>query len=229
MFKWIKFGLAGVVGLFVLVGIIMGIATTIIFNLYVEKQKQMNATASSDAPEETEQIVSEDEPPDVKNDYYVQKGILNKENYDQLQPGMSYKEATEILGAKGRWESERKNLDIHSITYQFAEKGYRGIDISLSFLNGELSHKTYYFYGGSPEKSATIITADEFDEVKPGMSYEEVKNIIGGDGLLIADSGFPDGHYHSRTYKYDGEAADSEAEFKFNDDMIDSKSQRHLD
>lgn len=41
MFKWFKFGVASITSLLILIGIIIGIAFTIVFNLYVEKQKKL--------------------------------------------------------------------------------------------------------------------------------------------------------------------------------------------
>lgn len=229
MFKWFKFGLAGITGIFVLVGIIIGIAVTIIFNLYVEKQKQVSVTSPSSpaTTEEVEKPFIEEESFDESNNSHVQAGILTKENFDRLQAGMSYKKTVKTLGTEGRKESERINQNTHSITYQFAEKGYKGIDISVSFLNGELSHKS--FYSGVPGSSEIAITAAQFDEVKTGMTYEEIKKVIGGEGILRSDYGFPDGDYHSQTYTYDGRPSYSEAVFTFSEGELTSKSQNNLD
>ena len=227
MFKWFKYGVASVTGILIIVGIIIGIALTIIFNLYIEKQKQMNATISSEDSGESEQQSIEKDSLYEEKDTYVEKGILTLENYQRLQEDMSYEETVKILGTKGRKESVRDNPDTYSVTYKFAERGFKGIDISVSFLNGGLSHK--YFYTLVPTKSAVNITAEQFDKVKSGMQYEEVKNILGGEGFLISDSGFPDSDYHSQTYKYNGNAIHSEADFTFNEGELKSKSQNLLE
>jgi len=227
MFKWFKYGVASLTGLFILVGIIIGIALTIIFNLYVEKQKKVNATISSEASVESEQQSIENAAIYEEKDTYVLKGILNLENYQKLQEELSYEETVKILGTKGRKESIRENPNSYSVTYMFAERGFKGIEITVSFLNGGLSHKT--FFTVVPTKSAVTITAEQFDEVKSGMSYEDIKSILGGEGTLISDFGFPDSNYHSQTYKYNGQAIHSEAEFTFNDGEMKSKSQHQLE
>jgi len=227
VFKWFKYGVASVTGLLILVGIIIGIAITIIFNLYIEKQKQMNATVSSDTSVESEQPPIEKESLYEEKDTYVQKGILNFGNYQRLEEGLSYKETVKILGTEGRKESVRANHDIHSVTYKFTERGHKGLDISVSFLNGGLSQKSFYTL--VPTKSEVTITAAQFDEVKSGMPYEEIKSILGGEGALIADFGFPDSDYHSQIYKYNGEVIHSEADFTFNQGEMKSKSQHLLE
>lgn len=108
---------------------------------------------------------------------------------------MSYKETVEILGANGRKESVRENLNSYSVTYLFSERGFKGIEITASFLNDGLSQKS--FYSMAPTKSAVTITAQQFDEVKSSMSYEDIKHILNGEGILIADYGFLDSDFHS--------------------------------
>lgn len=230
MFKWFKFGVAGITGLLIIVGIIIGIAFTVIFNLYVDKQKRLNEEISTvetieqkDDFKKGEKSIKENQ----KRNKGIEPGILSKENFDLLEKGMSYKEVVKILGSEGKKDSERISDGSESITYKFAEKDRRGIDISASFLNGELSFKSYSYI--TIEDSETPISAESFDKLKPGMSYEEVSEIIGGEGILVSDYGFSNEGYHSMSYSYTGIRDGSRAQFTFRDDKLDSKSQDRLE
>lgn len=224
LFKWFKFGLASIIGLLLLIGIIIGIALTVIFNLYVDKQQKQ--ISSSPRFADDEYVFTEDKSSQIESDSYVQKGILKKENYDLLTYGMSYKEAVKVIGSKGRLETETKNPGYHSLSYRFEENSSGGIDISLNFLNGKLNSKS--FYSGTRDKSEATITADDFDKIKPDMTYEEVVEVVGGPGLLISDYGFPNDEYHLQTYKFDGNSGYSYADFVFEEGKMKSKSQYNL-
>lgn len=47
------------------------------------------------------------------------------------------------------------------------------------------------------------LTLEKFNRIKNGMSYSEVKDIIGSEGAQIASSG--EGKYKVESYKWDGE------------------------
>lgn len=49
----------------------------------------------------------------------------------------------------------------------------------------------------------TGLTLDKFNQIKNGMSYKEVVDIIGTEGAQIASSG--EGKYKVESYKWDGE------------------------
>ncbi|WP_438318150.1 hypothetical protein [Sporosarcina sp. FA9] len=227
MFKWFKFGVAGVTGFLIIIGVVIGIGATIIFNLYVEKQKNINEAISSSIPKNSEhKPIKSTASTDKKKDF-IQHGILNKGNFDQLKKGMTYIKVVDILGSEGKKESVRESTDSLSVTYQFKEKGYEGIDMGISFFNGELSHKT--FYSGEPEKSEVIITSEQFDKIPTGMTYDDAQAIIGGPGILISEYGFPEDNYHTQTYRYDGHSESANAFLVFKKDILESKSQSSLE
>lgn len=49
------------------------------------------------------------------------------------------------------------------------------------------------------------ITKAEFDQIKDGMSYEEVTAIVGGEGELQAESGKPGEELYTVSYSYQAE------------------------
>lgn len=57
----------------------------------------------------------------------------------------------------------------------------------------------------SPSKSSdekATLTLDKYNQIKNGMSYKEVVDIIGSEGTEISSSG--DGKYKVESYKWDG-------------------------
>ena len=57
----------------------------------------------------------------------------------------------------------------------------------------------------SSSGNKATITKAEFDQIKDGMSYEEVTAIIGGPGELQAESGKTGEPAHTVSYMYKGE------------------------
>ena len=49
----------------------------------------------------------------------------------------------------------------------------------------------------------TGLTLDKFNQLKNGMSYKEVVDIVGSEGSQVSSSG--EGKYKVETYKWDGE------------------------
>lgn len=52
-------------------------------------------------------------------------------------------------------------------------------------------------------KNEPTITMDEFKQIQNGMTYEQVVQIIGGEGELISTAG--DGQYKIEMYQWEGE------------------------
>ena len=155
-------GLASVTGIFIIVGIIIGIALTVIFNLYVDlQQKEINpfASATTSKDKAKSSIIDEDRRFDEKEESFFKKGILSNDKFEKLQKGIDYNAAVKVLGGSGTLESEKKSRGVHSLTYRFEEDDSEGIRISLVFVNNELEHKNYY---NSPvqyqEKSLLLIS-----------------------------------------------------------------------
>lgn len=69
-------------------------------------------------------------------------------------------------------------------------------------------------FNGSPTASTNTeesemrvtITMDEFEKIENGMTYDQVKEIIGGDGELQAESGEKGSDIYTVSYKWDGES-----------------------
>ncbi|WP_444659396.1 hypothetical protein ACRQV7_03010 [Caproiciproducens sp. R2] len=58
----------------------------------------------------------------------------------------------------------------------------------------------------TPSSTAATITKAEFDKIENGMTYDQVNEIIGGDGELQAESGEKGSDIYTVSYKWDGES-----------------------
>ena len=77
------------------------------------------------------------------------------------------------------------------------------------------------------EKAKDYITLDDFNKISTGMSYEEVKNIIGNDGTIVSDSQVSD--THMIIYSWYGKDKISNANFSFQNDKLINKTQIGLE
>ena len=55
----------------------------------------------------------------------------------------------------------------------------------------------------STDKKVTGLTLDKYNQIKNGMTYKEVRDIIGSDGTQTMSSG--EGKYKVESYKWEGE------------------------
>jgi hypothetical protein len=80
----------------------------------------------------------------------------------------------------------------------------------------------------APSKSDGYITKAKFDKIQNGMSYKDVKTIIGSDGDMMSETGTKGDQYY--TVIYDWKAADgiANATFEFQGDKLQTKSQAGL-
>jgi hypothetical protein len=71
------------------------------------------------------------------------KKDITKEEFDQLESGMTYEIVTEILGMLGEVSSEIgfKGEKSHTITYHYKGKGFAGANAALTFQNNKLTNK----------------------------------------------------------------------------------------
>lgn len=76
----------------------------------------------------------------------------------------------------------------------------------------------------STEKAT--ITKSEFEQIENGMSFEEVKKIVGGEGELLAEVGKAGEEGHTIVYMYEGEGTiGANANFSFRGGILQVKSQ----
>lgn len=71
------------------------------------------------------------------------KPTMTKAEFDQLKSGMTYEEATAIIGGPGEVMSESgsKGEDLHTVMYQYKGEGDFGANANLMFQGNKLNNK----------------------------------------------------------------------------------------
>ena len=107
--------------------------------------------------------------------------------YDQLTLGMSREEVEQILGTQGEdVVNSSENPTAQTLPAgTFLRYKVNGFDIGATFNQGQLIIKRFSWdvYLDRPKKDA-LTTTEKYEQVKMGMTYAEVIEILGSPGLL---------------------------------------------
>jgi hypothetical protein len=77
-----------------------------------------------------------------------------------------------------------------------------------------------------PKKDEVAVSLAEFDQIKAGMSYEEVVKIVGGEGTIASESGEEGDQLHTILYQYEGDGdLGANASFMFQGGKLENKTQ----
>lgn len=144
--------------------------------------------------------------------------------FEQIQNGMSYQDVVNIIGRDGVNISEDQTAGINTVMYQWTdESGFGNIIVMLQ--NDSVVNKTQAYTSDASDSAK--ITLDTYNQIQTGMSYEEVKNIIGGDGILNSDTNIAD--ISTKIYTWYAEDGISNASIIFQNDAVTTKSQFGLE
>jgi hypothetical protein len=78
-------------------------------------------------------------------------------------------------------------------------------------------------------KNEPTMTMAEFDQIKNGMTYEEVTAIVGGPGEMVVETGTPGDQYYTVAYKFNGEGSlGANAQLMFQGGKLNMKAQAGL-
>jgi len=139
------------------------------------------------------------------------------EKFLKIEMGMTYDQVKAILG-DGTEESSTGDGDQKTVTYRWQNSG--GSNISVMIQGGVVTNKAQAFLQGMNSK----VTLDMYNKVENGMSYDQVKNIL-GDGQLTSQSSLLD--TKSEIYSWinsDG----SNMNVTFTNGAVDTKAQFEL-
>lgn len=78
------------------------------------------------------------------------------------------------------------------------------------------------------DDTGVIISLSEFNEIENGMNYEQVCEIIGGEGTLFSESQEKDSPIQLAVYTWNGESMGSSASFTFQNGELIQKAQLGL-
>lgn len=155
------------------------------------------------------------------NDSEGSSETVTLEKFNRIRLGMSYDEVKEIIGSEGKQSSSTKGRNYETASYEW--KGEKFARITARFTNGSL---TYKFQSGITGTSGNAdIDQAKFNKIEVGMTYDEVKNIIGADGELTFES--KAGNFTSSAYRWKGEKFSS-IYATFRDGELQTKSQTNL-
>lgn len=209
MKKFFKFGCLGLIALIVLI-VIIAVAGGGDSTEEASKEPQTNEASNTGS---TEKIDS-----DTKD------GVLTKEKFEQIKDGMTYEEVVAIVGAEGTVISEtgEPGTDFHTVMYEFETDGFLSSS-TMMFQGGKLINKAQIGLG---DGSDIEITLDQFNQIQNGMTYEEVTNILGGEGEILSESGEKGTDFHTVIYMYQGKGdLGANANLMFQGNKLQNKSQ----
>lgn len=152
-------------------------------------------------------------------------GGLTMENYEKIKNGMTYDEVAELLGSKGEETRSSTIGKIELKSYKWEGDNYKRIYVN--FRDDEVNSKTQSGLSGSAvtKDGGADITMAKYEEIKTGMTYEEVVKVIGSEGEQSSNSKI--GNTEISSYRWKG-ANYSNIFGTFRDNKLTSKSQNGL-
>lgn len=136
------------------------------------------------------------------------------ENFLNIKMGQSYEEIADLLG-EGK---EGSSSDIDTTIYRWNGKGISNISVTVQ--NGIITAKTQ----AGLNSNQIDITMDNYNKIENGMTYEQVKSIL-GEGEVTSQTDMT--NQKSITYSYINKDG-SYASFTFTGDSMSTKAQFNL-
>lgn len=91
--------------------------------------------------------------------------------------------------------------------------------------NGETTTKNKMTKSDDTPAKEGVLTEEKFNKIKNGMTYDEVKSIIGSEGTVSSESGEKGSEYHTAIYEWETDGLFSAANFTFQGGKLINKSQ----
>ncbi|NEQ35250.1 MAG: hypothetical protein F6K40_02575 [Okeania sp. SIO3I5] len=111
---------------------------------------------------------------------------ITEADYDRLKIGMTYQEVKGILGREGEIYTEYNspNLEKFSVAYRWVNNNGTGI---IAVFNSEnklikLNAQNLNANNLGINRESPVVTSLNFENIKVGMTYDEVRKIIGSGG-----------------------------------------------
>ena len=150
------------------------------------------------------------------------KADVSIEKFNKVQLGMSYDQVKGVMGSDGNETSSSKigNNTSRSIKWE----GDKYARIRVSFRNDKATSKSQGSLTPSKDGGADISQA-KFNKVNVGMTYAEVKGVLGSDGILTSQSDMFNTKRASYTWRGKGY---SNIRATFKNDKLSNKFQSGL-
>lgn len=124
------------------------------------------------------------------------KSEVAYDKFVNLPMGSSYEQVKNALGVEGKLTHENVIADIKTQSYDFVVDNAH---MTLMFQNGALNSKSIASLAFL-KPSGNKITLDQFNQIQAGMTYDQVKQILGSEGRLSTQTeimGVQSSFYHS--------------------------------
>ncbi|MEZ5428141.1 MAG: DUF3862 domain-containing protein [Pyrinomonadaceae bacterium] len=150
---------------------------------------------------------------------------LSIDKFNQIKNGMSYQEVVNILGSEGTETRSSESGNIKIVSYKW--EGDKFQRVFATFRDGKLTSKaqTGLSNTSTTKDGDADITMEKYNQIKTGMSYDEVVKIIGSEGEESNSTTV--GKYELKTYIWKG-AEYSRIFATFRNNELSSKSQSRL-
>ncbi len=142
---------------------------------------------------------------------------ITYENFLNIQMGQSYEEVVALLG-EGKESSSNELAGIKTTLYEWKGSGMGNMNVTIQ--NGAVTAKAQAFL----QKPNANITMDLYNQIQNGMTYDQVKGIL-GEGELTSETKIMDST--AKLYSYISKDG-SNANFTFTNDSMDLKAQFNL-
>jgi hypothetical protein len=137
-----------------------------------------------------------------------------------------------LIGAVASGGEEESEPKMTKEDKQFVEEGNKKIAEADKEIEKAEQASAEVEEPAKEEENDPGISKEEFDKIQAGMTYEEVVEIIGGEGELNSESGSKGDQYYTAMYTWNGESgfgANANATFQGNPAKLQNKSQFGLE
>lgn len=142
---------------------------------------------------------------------------INYDNFLNIQMGMTYDQVKEVIG-EGEEVSSSEIEGIKTVMYSWQGKGLDNISVTIQ--NDAVTNKAQT---GLMDMDAGI-TMDKYNQIQNGMTYDQVKEIL-GEGQILSETKIMD--MTSIVYEYINKDG-SNANFTFDANGMSMKAQFNL-
>ena len=149
-------------------------------------------------------------------------GAVSIANYEKLKLDMSYDDVKGVMGSGGEETSSSGSGDNEYKNYRWKDDNK---NMYVSFRNDKATSIRYSGYPSAGAPRDADLSKDKYDKIKNGMSYSDVKEIIGSDGILTSSS--KSSSSESKSYTWRGEKYSS-VRATFRNGELSSKSQSNV-
>lgn len=200
-----------------------GIASIIVYDLYVNTDffENFERKPQSKSKDVVDEQRTAEESKQKETESEVNSGNISLRNFYRLKFGMSLDAVKNILGSDAEQTRSSTMGKYKSETYRW--KGDKFKRISVIFRNNSLSYAVQSGLTGNSGNAD--ITDSKYSQIRKGMSYSEVKDIIGTDGEKTSMSKIANSILKSYVWK--GER-DQFIEATFEDDKLTDQSRANL-